>query len=63
MPDVHLQLDLPAEAAAAEALEVLPDSSVSADGGDAEESTEDEGYSAEPVASRELVAGPADLDS
>ena len=63
MPEVHLQLDLPAEAAAAEALEVLPDSSVSADGGDAEEGTEDEGYSAEPGASRELVAGPADLDS
>ena len=63
MPEVHLQLDLPAEEAAAEALEVLPDSSVSADGGDAEEGTEDEGYSAEAGASRELVAGPADLDS
>jgi segregation and condensation protein B len=63
MPDVHLQLDLPPEDSAAEALDVLPDSTASADGGDADESPEEGGYSAESGATRELVAGPADLDS
>jgi segregation and condensation protein B len=63
MPDAHLQLDLPPEDSAAESLDVPPDSSASADGGDAEDTAEDQGYSAEPGATRELVAGPADLDS
>ena len=63
MPDVHLQLDLPPGESAAEALEVLPEGTTPADGGDADESGEDQGYSAEAGATRELVAGPADLDS
>jgi segregation and condensation protein B len=63
MPDMHLQLDLPPGESAADALEVLPDAPAAADGGDAEENAEDEGYSAEGGATRELVAGPADLDS
>ncbi len=61
MPDVHLQLDLPPEESAAEALEV-PTEAPSVDGGDAEDSADEDGYSAEPGATRELVAGPADLD-
>jgi segregation and condensation protein B len=63
MPDVHLQLDLPPGESAAESLEVVPEGTASADGGDADESGEDQGYSAEAGATRELVAGPADLDS
>src|SRR5579862_7443223 len=47
MPDVHLQLDLPPGESAAEALEVLPEGTTPADGGDADESGEDQGYSAE----------------
>ncbi|HEY2809617.1 MAG TPA: SMC-Scp complex subunit ScpB [Steroidobacteraceae bacterium] len=62
MPDMHLQLDLPPGESAAEAIEVLPDTPAAADGGDAEENADDEGYSAEGTATRELVAGPADLD-
>ena len=62
MPDVHLQLDLPAEESAAEALAV-PAEAPSVDGGDAEDSADEGGYSAEPGGTRELVAGPADLES
>jgi segregation and condensation protein B len=62
MPDVHLQLDLPPEESAAEALEV-PTEAPSVDGGDAEDSADEDGYSAEPGATRELVAGPADLET
>ncbi|HEY1491204.1 MAG TPA: hypothetical protein VGF35_01135, partial [Steroidobacteraceae bacterium] len=63
MPDVHLQLDLHPGESAAEALDLHPDGTAVADGGDADESADDQGYSAEAGATRELVAGPADLDS
>jgi segregation and condensation protein B len=62
MPDVHLQLDLPPGESAAEALEV-PAEAPSVDGGDADDSADEGGYSAEPGATRELVAGPADLET
>src|SRR5947209_6490118 len=59
--DVNLQLDLPPEELAAEAIE--PPAAEAA-GGDVEEPAEDEGFSAATgAATRELVAGPADLDS
>ena len=62
MPDMHLQLDLPPGESAAEAPAGVPESAPSVDGGDAEDSGEEEGYSAEAAATRELVAAPPDLD-
>ncbi len=63
MGDVTLQLDLPPEESAAEAIEVIDETTATLDGGDgADETPEEGGYSAEPGATRELVAGPADLD-
>jgi segregation and condensation protein B len=60
MVDAPVQLDLPPEEGAAEA---LGDSTASVDGGDAGEDTPEEGgYSATSGAKHELVAGPPDLD-
>lgn len=58
--DVNLQL-LPVDDGGAE--EPVPVASLTGDGGDQDESGEDEGISAQPGNSHELVAGPQDLDT
>jgi segregation and condensation protein B len=58
--DVNLQL-LPVDEGGAE--EVAPVAPFSAEGTDADDSGEDEGISAQPGNTHELVAGPHDLDT
>jgi len=65
LADVNLQLGLAEEAAPAEEAgpaEPGAAAGVDADGGDADESGEEDELSAEGGGSRELVAGPRDLD-
>lgn len=59
--EVHLQLALPGDQGAAEAIEASPESSAP-DAGEVEEGSEDDELSAQGGSSRELVAAPAHLD-
>ena len=62
MADINLQLGLAGEDAAAAAPEPAAQSEAGTDTADSDESLEDDELSAEGGGSRELVAGPRDLD-
>jgi segregation and condensation protein B len=64
MGDVTLQLDLPAEEGSPGSIEAVAMETVAGnEGSEADEAAEDEGFSAAPGTTSELVAGPADLES